>query len=148
MSNMMKLERMNILVVDDDDVVRQIIVEHLTSFGFKNFLEARDGSEAFRFIVDQIQRIDLIISDWEMPRTDGLTFLRAVRAHKHRQETPFIMVTSQQSSEREKISSAKKHNVDSYIVKPFRGETLREKVFQVLFAAEEKQRRKERNEAS
>src|SRR4051812_10380710 len=138
----MKLERMIVLVVDDDDIVRKVVIEHLTSFGFKHFLEARDGTEAFRFIVGQIQRIDLIISDWEMPRTDGLTFLRAVRSHKHRMETPFIMVTSQQSHERVKISSAKKHLVDSYIVKPFRGETLREKVFQVLFAYEEKQKHK------
>lgn len=144
--NMMKLERMNVLVVDDDEIVRKIIIEHLMSFGFKQFLEARDGAEAFRFIVDQTQRIDLIISDWEMPRTDGLTFLRAVRAHKHRMDTPFIMVTSQQTQEREKISSAKKHHVDSYIVKPFRGETLREKVFQVLFTAEE--RYKKKHEAS
>ncbi|MEZ0393004.1 MAG: response regulator [Pseudobdellovibrionaceae bacterium] len=147
MENMMKLERMIILVVDDDDVVRKIIIEHLMSFGFKHFLEANDGTEAFRFVVDQIQRLDLIISDWEMPRTDGLTFLRAVRAHKHRADTPFIMVTSQQSQERQKISSAKQHHVDSYIVKPFRGETLREKVFQVLFAAEER-RKKSGNEAS
>ncbi|PIS11752.1 MAG: hypothetical protein COT73_02300 [Bdellovibrio sp. CG10_big_fil_rev_8_21_14_0_10_47_8] len=138
MSRMLKLERMIILVVDDDDVVRKLIVEHMTSFGFKNFIEAKDGAEAFRYIVDQIQRIDLIISDWEMPRTDGITFLRAVRAHKHRADTPFIMVTAQQSHERTKVSNAKQHNVSSYIVKPFRGETLREKVFQVLFAAEEK----------
>ncbi len=135
-----KLDHMIVLVVDDDDIVRKIIVEHLSSFGFRHFLEARDGSEAFRFVVDRIQRIDMIISDWEMPRTDGLTFLRAVRAHKHREDTPFIMVTSQQSHERMKISNAKKHQVDSYIVKPFRGDTLREKVFQVLFAAEEKKK--------
>lgn len=134
----LKLERAIIMVVDDDDVVRKIIIEHLTTFGFKNFIEAKDGSEAYRHVVDQIQRIDLIISDWEMPRTDGLTFLRAVRAHKHRADTPFIMVTSQQSQERMKISNAKKHQVNSYIVKPFRAETLREKVFQVLFEAEDK----------
>jgi len=138
---MMKLERMIILIVDDDEVVRKIIIEHLMSFGFKNFIEARDGAEAFRFVVDQIQKIDLIISDWEMPRTDGLTFLRGVRAHKHRAETPFIMVTSQQAHERMKISDAKKYQVDAYIVKPFRGETLREKVFQVLFADEERKKR-------
>jgi two-component system chemotaxis response regulator CheY len=142
MQNMMKLERMNILVVDDDEVVRKIIVEHLMSYGFKHFLEGKDGSEAFRFIVDQTQRIDLVISDWDMPRTDGLTFLRAVRAQKHRQDTPFIMVTSQQDQERDKISNAAKHHCDAYIVKPFRGETLREKVFQVLFAFEEKMKKK------
>lgn len=146
MQSNLKFERMIALVVDDDDVVRKIIVEHLTSFGFKQFIEAKDGTEAFRFIIDQIQRIDLIISDWEMPRTDGLTFLRAVRAQKHRQETPFIMVTAQQTEERTKISQAKMNRVDSYIVKPFRGETLREKVFQVLSAHEEKMKKK--NEAS
>ncbi len=142
MSNTMKLERMTILVVDDDDVVRKIIIEHLTTFGFKNFLEARDGSEALRYVVDHTQRIDLILSDWDMPRTDGLMFLRAVRAQKFRVDTPFIMVTSQQDQEREKITSAAKHHVDSYIVKPFRGDTLREKVFQVLFAHDAKQKMK------
>lgn len=143
MESMIKIERMTVLVVDDDEVVRKIIIEHLTSFGFKHFLEGKDGTEAFRYIVDPMQKIDLIISDWEMPRTDGLTFLRAIRQTKHRHDTPFIMVTSQQSQERQKISSAKAYNVDSYIVKPFRGETLRQKVFQVLFAHEEKKKKKE-----
>lgn len=137
----LKLERLNVLVVDDDEVVRKLIVEHLISFGFKNFIECKDGTEAFKFIVDPLQRVDLVISDWEMPRTDGLTFLRAVRASKYKSDLPFIMVTSQQSHERMKISSAKQNNVDSYIVKPFRGETLREKVFQVLFAHEELKKR-------
>ena len=68
----------------------------------------------------------------------GLTFLRAVRAHRNRADLPFIMVTSQQSQERMKVTKAKKHLVDAYIVKPFRAETLRQKVFQVLFAAMDK----------
>jgi len=135
---LMKLERMIVMIADDDEVVRKIIIEHLESFGFKNFIEAKDGSEAYRHLVDFTQRIDLVISDWEMPRTDGLTFLRAVRANKNRADTPFIMVTSQQSQERMKITNAKIHQVNAYIVKPFRGETLREKVFQVLFEAERK----------
>lgn len=134
---MLKLERMIVLVADDDDVVRKIIIEHLISFGFKHFLEAKDGSEAFRYIVDPLQRIDLVISDWEMPRTDGLTLLRAVRANREKNVIPFIMVTSQQSQERMKISKAALHKVDSYIVKPFRSETLREKVFQVLYSHHE-----------
>lgn len=137
---MLKLDRMFVLIVDDDEVIRRIIIEHLLSFGFKNFLEAKDGAEAIHHIVDQLQRIDLVISDWEMPRADGITFLRAVRSYKHRADTPFIMVTSQQTHERTKISMAKQHHVDSYIVKPFRGEVLREKVFQVLFAHEEKKK--------
>lgn len=129
---MPKIERLIVLVADDDEQVRKIIINYLMIFGFKNILEAKDGTEAFRFIQDSIQKLDLIISDWEMPRTDGLTLLRAVRQHRHRSETPFIMVTSQQSQERLKISNAKKYQVDSYIVKPFRAETLRAKIMEVL----------------
>lgn len=139
---MLKLDRMFILIVDDDDVIRRIIIEYLTSYGFKNFLEAKDGAEAIHYVIDPMQKLDLIISDWEMPRADGITFLKAVRSYKHRAETPFIMITSQQTHERNKIAMAKQYNVDSYIVKPFRGEILREKVFQVLFAAEDKKSKK------
>ncbi|MFN7824899.1 MAG: response regulator [Pseudobdellovibrionaceae bacterium] len=135
---MLRIDRLIVLVADDDEVVRKVIMEHLELFGIKNILEARDGSEAYRFVVDSTQRIDLIISDWEMPRTDGLTFLRAVRSTKGREDTPFIMVTSQQSQERVKISKAKQHHVDSYIVKPFKGDVLREKIMHVLFEAEKK----------
>jgi two-component system chemotaxis response regulator CheY len=128
----LKLERYSILVVDDDTAVREIIVEYLKQCGFRTFIQARDGAEAYRYIADPVQRIDLIISDWEMPRTDGLTLLRAVRSSRQRAHVPFIMVTSQQSQERLKISKAIEHRVDQYIVKPFRGDILREKVWKAL----------------
>lgn len=127
-----------VLVVDDDEMIRNIIIQQLRTIGFQKFLEAANGTEAHKFMLDPMQRVDLVICDWEMPKTDGLTFLRAIRASRHRAETPFIMVTSQQSQERMKISKAKKHEVDAYIVKPFRAETLRAKVFQVLFDALDK----------
>lgn len=126
------IENMVVLLVDDDSEVREIIKDYMILFGFKNFLEAQDGAEAYRYVLDTIQRIDLIISDWEMPRTDGLALLKAVRGNQTRCLTPFIMVTSQQSQERIKIKNAKRFAVDSYIVKPFRSEVLKEKIIQVL----------------
>ncbi len=129
-----KLDKLNIMIVDDDLVIRQILIEFLQSFGLKNFIEFSDGAEAFRYLLDEKNKIDLIISDWQMPKADGLTLLRGVRAHKSRFDTGFVMITSQQTDERTKILNAKKYNVDGYIVKPFRGETLREKVFQVIMA--------------
>jgi two-component system chemotaxis response regulator CheY len=129
---------LTVLVVDDDEMIRGIIIEQLKAIGFQKFLEAGNGTEAHKFILDPLIRIDLVICDWEMPKTDGLTFLRAVRGHRTRKDTPFIMVTSQQSQERMKITKAKLHHVDAYIVKPFRSETLRAKVFEVLFEAIEK----------
>jgi len=135
--NKINISRMTIMIVDDDDGVREIIKDYLTMYGFRTFIEARDGAEAYRYVLDTIQRIDLIISDWEMPRTNGLALLKAVRAHNLRYSTPFIMITSQQSQERLKITNAKLHAIDSYIIKPFRSDILREKVFQALKITDE-----------
>ncbi len=132
------MDRMVVLVVDDDEQIRSIIKDYLIMFGFKTIIEAKDGADAYRFVLDTVQRIDLIISDWEMPRTDGLTLLRAVRKHHARHKTPFIMVTSQQSQEKLKITHAKRHSVDCYIIKPFRADVLKEKVMQALKLFEEK----------
>ena len=137
-TNTVKISHLCVLVVDDDKMIRDIIMQHLRAMGFVKIIEAADGSEAYKQLVDPTQRVDLILCDWEMPRTDGLTFLRAVRKNRMRAQTPFIMITSQQSQERMKISKAKKNLVDAYIVKPFRAETLREKVFQVIFDGLEK----------
>jgi len=130
--NEVNIQKIQILIVDDDEEVRNVIKNYLMHFGFSSFLEARDGAEAYRFLLDMRQRIDLIISDWEMPKTDGLTLLKAVRSNPKRAATPFIMVTSQQSQERMKITKAKQSAVNSYIVKPFRADVLREKVEAVL----------------
>ncbi len=135
--NKINISRMTIMIVDDDDGVRGIVRDYLTMYGFRTFIEARDGAEAYRYVLDTIQRIDLIISDWEMPRTNGLALLKAVRAHNLRYSTPFIMITSQQSQERLKITNAKLHAIDSYIIKPFRSDILREKVFQALKITDE-----------
>ncbi len=126
------IERMIVMIVDDDEVVREIVKNYMMHFGFKNFIEAKDGSEAYRFVLDDRQKIDLIISDWDMPRADGLTLLRAVRGHTTRANTPFIMVTSQQSQEKLKITSAKRFHVNCYIIKPFLSDVLKEKVWQAL----------------
>lgn len=130
--NQVKPALVAVLVVDDDEMIRHIIIQQLRGLGFQRFLEASNGTEAFKFVLDPLIKVDLIICDWEMPKTDGLTLLKAVRGTRHRSQIPFIMVTSQQSQERMKITKAKRAQVDAYIVKPFRAETLREKVFQVL----------------
>lgn len=123
---------MTFLVVDDDSQVRDIIVQYLKSFGFTNIIEAKDGSVGLKFVRNPSQVIDFIISDWEMPKVDGLTLLRAVRKENYRKGTKFLMVTSQGSHERMKITKAAKARVDGYMVKPFRADGLKEKVFNIL----------------
>jgi two-component system, chemotaxis family, chemotaxis protein CheY len=127
-----KIESTYVLVVDDDAMVMNIVVEFLRSFGFKHILQAKDGRVALKYLQDPHQQLDVILSDWEMPQVDGHTLLKAVRSHPTKGSLKFLMVTSQNSRERTKISQAKQLNVDAYIVKPFRGEVLREKLFKVL----------------
>ena len=115
---------MTFLVVDDDSQVRDIIVQYLKSFGFTNIIEAKDGNVGLKFVRNPSQVIDFIISDWEMPKRDGLTLLRAVRKEVYRKGTKFLMVTSQGSHERMKITKAAKARVDGYMVKSHAGQSI------------------------
>lgn len=124
--------QVSILLVDDDAMVRAILVEYLAGMGFKNVHAAKNSEHALKLIQDGKFHIDLVISDWEMPEVSGLTLLKAVRNHPARGGTPFIMVTSQRSMERFKITQAAQWQVSSYVIKPFRQEMLRAKIFEIF----------------
>lgn len=121
-----------ILVVDDDAMVRDIIMEYLQTFGYRNVTLMKDGASAVRYLQNPNHRVDLVISDWEMPELDGLGLLQAVRRSPLRKDVKFMMITSQRSQERTKITRAAHWKVDAYIVKPFRGGVLKEKVDALL----------------
>ena len=128
----MKPANLHILLVDDDAMVREILGEYLKSFGFENVVTLKDGAQAIRHIQDTSKPLDLVISDWEMPHSSGFHVLQAVRKHPGRGDVKFIMVTSQRSQERMKITRAALWNVDSYLVKPFRGEVLFDRVVELF----------------
>lgn len=121
-----------ILVVDDDKMVLEVLVDYLKSFGFTNIVAVSDSKKALKLIQDPSTHYDLIISDWEMPEVSGLVILQSVRKNDQKAQTHFIIVTSQQSMERFKISRAAHWHVNAYIVKPFRATVLKEKIWQVM----------------
>ena len=121
-----------ILLVDDDAMVRGVLADYLKSFGFRFVTEVRDPARALKMIRDPKIPIRLILSDWEMPGVSGLSLLRALRNQPDRVHTKFIMITSQQSMERVKVTRAAHHQVNSYLVKPFRAEALKERIWQVM----------------
>ena len=129
----------HILVIDDDAMVRDVLCEYLSTFGFVNVTEATTASRALKMIHDQKIQIDLVLSDWEMPEHNGLTMLKAVRNSPHRKDTKFIMITSQKSMERMKITQAANGRVNSYIVKPFRARILRDKIWKAMGWEDESQ---------
>jgi len=117
-----------ILVVDDFATMRKIIKNILTQLGFKDIIEADDGTTALELL--KKQKVDLIISDWNMPKMPGIELLKAVRSDENLKDIKFIMVTAE--AQKENVVEAIKHGVNQYVVKPFTPETLKEKLEKVF----------------
>ncbi|BAI79916.1 two-component system, chemotaxis family, response regulator CheY [Deferribacter desulfuricans SSM1] len=117
-----------IITVDDSSTMRRIIKNTLIKIGFNNILEASNGVEALDVISKN--KVDLIITDWNMPEMDGLTFVKTIRSNSEYDEIPILMVTTEAA--KEDILMALKSGVNNYIVKPFTPDTLKEKVFKLL----------------
>lgn len=126
----MGYETKKVIVVDDSSVMRQIIKNNLKQLGFEqsNLVDAEDGEQALKKISED--PIDLVISDWNMPKMTGIEFLRAVRSDGGLKELPFLMVTSE--ADKEKIMEAVQAGVNQYIVKPFNATQLEEKIKEIF----------------
>lgn len=121
-------KRMRILVVDDFQTMRRIIINLLRQLGFTNVVEAQDGRIALEKVKDD--KIDLVISDWNMPNMTGLEFLKELRASEEYKSLPFIMVTAE--GKKENVIAAVQAGVNNYVVKPFNAATLKEKLTKVI----------------
>jgi two-component system chemotaxis response regulator CheY len=119
-----------IITVDDSSTMRRIIKNTLQKLGFANILEAEHGVEALEVMAKQAAPVDMIITDWNMPEMDGLSYVKAVREMPAYKETPILMVTTEAA--KEDILTALKSGVNNYVVKPFTPDTLQEKVFKLL----------------
>ncbi len=119
---------LKVLIVDDQNSVRQMTRITLEELGIRTIHEAENGKDAFQTAT--LQPIDLIISDFNMPEMDGLEFLRAVRGHQALRKLPFILLTGR--GDRELVVKAAQAGVNNYLVKPFTTPILREKIEQVL----------------
>ena len=116
---------LKILVVDDFPTMRRIVKTLLKQNGFSNFTEAEDGVQAMK-LLESHGDFEFIVSDWNMPNMTGLELLKTVRATPKLKHLPFLMVTAE--AEKENIIEAVKSGVSNYVVKPFTGQTLEEKL--------------------
>ena len=123
-------KKIKILIVDDFSTMRKVIINLLKQIGYDNFVEAENGQIALRTL--QAQKIDFVISDWNMPVMSGLELLKAVRADEDLKKTPFLMVTAE--ALKENVVEAVKAGVNNYIVKPFTAEILEEKIKKIIDA--------------
>ncbi len=119
---------MRVLVVDDFSTMRRIVKNILRQLGFQNMTEADDGTTAWEII--NSEKIDFIVSDWNMPQMTGIELLRKVRASEAYSHIPFLMVTAE--AQQENIIEAVQAKVSNYIVKPFTAEILKQKIDKIF----------------
>ena len=87
----------SIITVDDSSTMRRIIKNTLQKLGFETILEAGNGVEALE--VMSKNKVDMIVTDWNMPEMDGLTFVKAVRAKDEYKDLPILMITTEAAKE-------------------------------------------------
>ncbi|MBQ7031516.1 MAG: response regulator transcription factor [Bacilli bacterium] len=102
---------MNILIVDDEKLIRDVIKEYLLLDGYKPY-EAENGLEAINVVKNNV--IDLVIMDIMMPKMDGYTACKEIKKIK---DIPFIMLSAR-SEEYDKLIGFDL-GIDDYVTKPF-----------------------------
>lgn len=114
--------RIAVLVVEDNDASRRLVIELLRATGFENVNFARDAEEA----VEQMQghNPDILLLDWNLPGMSGLDLVRQIRAAAHKQdarfsnpEVPIVMLTARQRAR--DVTAARNAGVNAFVVKPF-----------------------------
>ena len=125
---------MKFLVVDDSATTRRNVDFHLENLGFNNVEEAADGVTALQML--RSRHFDFVISDWHMPNMDGLTLLQNIRADEALKKIPVLMVTAE--AEKMNVFTAAQFGASGYVVKPFTGAILEEKLNKIFQNMESK----------
>ena len=105
---------MKILAVEDDAVSRAVLRQALHRLNH-DVIEAADGEQAWAKL--QREPVRVVVSDWLMPRSDGLELCRRIRAGRRKDYTYFILLTSRDATE-ENQRAAADAGVDDFLTKP------------------------------
>ncbi len=103
-----------ILIVDDSASIRQVVGITLKGAGY-TVIEACDGRDALSKLTGQ--KVNLMISDVNMPNMDGITFVKEVKQRAEYKFTPIIMLTTEAGQD--KMAEGKAAGAKAWVVKPF-----------------------------
>ena len=112
---------LNVLVVDDQLTMRSLIRNSLQQIGVREISEAADGELALRSIITK--PVHLVISDFNMPKMDGLGLLQAVRTNPTTKKAAFIILTAQ--GDRALVQKAAQLGANNVLAKPFTIEKMK-----------------------
>lgn len=118
------LSRLRVLVVDDEPNVVLTVREMLRDMGVTRSYGAKDGQEALDFLRSHDDAVDVIITDWNMPRMSGVELLKDARsAHP---DAAVLLVTGR--ADQDSVIQARELGVKAYLRKPFSAMELRSKL--------------------
>jgi two-component system chemotaxis response regulator CheY len=118
------------VVVDDQLTMRALVRSGLQQIGVVDVREFPSASEAFMAL--RLNPPHVVISDFNMPDTDGLEFLRAVRADPSMKNIAFILLTGR--ADKDLVQRAVQFGANNYLAKPFTVAVLKTKLEQVFGA--------------
>ncbi|MFZ5979151.1 MAG: response regulator [Candidatus Zixiibacteriota bacterium] len=120
-----------ILVVDDSPTVVKFVSFSLKNQGFK-ILTATDGMDAIEKIsnLSEADKVDLIITDLNMPNLDGYSLIETLRQNDKHRETPIIILSSEEGDDDQERGM--QVGANSYLVKPFKSSLLLNEVAKYL----------------
>ena len=123
-------DRVRILVIEDNQPMLDICRTLLLTFGVGEVLTAKNGEEGFRIACRE--NPDIIIADWMMEPTDGITMTRRVRndSMSPNHYVPIILMTG--FSEKKRVVQARDAGVTEFLVKPFTARDLYKRISQII----------------
>jgi len=124
------MKQVKALIVDDSSVMRKIVERSLRQAGIQlsEVIEAANGVEALAALGRT--KVDLILSDINMPVMDGLEFVRQLQGVAEAKGIPVVMITTEGSESN--VMQALSLGARSYIRKPFTADQVKEYVLSVL----------------
>ena len=102
------------ITVDDSKTMRDMVSFTLKGAGF-DVLEAEDGQDALSVLGDS--KVDVIITDLNMPNMNGIELIKSLRGHNVHQHTPILMLTTE--GDAGKKDEGKQAGATGWLVKPF-----------------------------
>jgi len=120
----------DVLVVDDSAAIRKILQRVLrqTGMAIRTIHEAGDGQEALELL--KSQSVDLVLTDINMPKMDGIQLLGALKASPQWQKIPVVMITTEGGET--KVGEAVRLGAAGYVRKPFTADQIKEKLAGIL----------------
>lgn len=120
----------DVLVVDDSAAIRKILQRVLRQTGMviTDIYEAGDGQEALALL--KTQPVNLVLTDINMPKMDGLQLLAAIKAQPDWRNLPVVMITTEGGEA--KVAEALRLGAAGYVRKPFTADQIKEKLAGIL----------------